>query len=133
MANTKISSEIEISFGDRVRLRQSPETEAAGIAGHVAEVRGITTPSVTGIQPIGGVVGDCAYNVFIEELNRDEWLGATLLEFVDHGPGTTITLDGVPKTWTRAESGEWQESSRRLPVREWWSWFRGIGRRSSRR
>jgi hypothetical protein len=122
-----------ISFGDRVRVRPHVESQAIGMAGHIGEVRGITTPSVTGVHVVGGSDDDCAYNVFVETVNRDAWFGAALLEFVDHDPGTTITLDGVPKVWTRTSAGEWTEAPRQLAPREWWSWFRGTVRRWSRR
>jgi len=39
-----------ISFGDRVRVRATPATEAAGLLGLVGDVYGETTPSVTGVQ-----------------------------------------------------------------------------------
>lgn len=44
-----------ISFGDRVRVRQTPATRAAGVAGLVGEVYGETTPSVTGIKVTGSM------------------------------------------------------------------------------
>jgi len=34
-------------FGDRVRIKDSDETRAAGIAGMEGDVYGVTTPSVT--------------------------------------------------------------------------------------
>jgi hypothetical protein len=42
----------EIGFGDHVRVRRTEDTEALDIAGRIGEVRGYTTPSIT------GVVGD---------------------------------------------------------------------------
>ena len=121
-----MTEEITISFGDRVRVRVRPETEVVGMAGQIGEVRGVTTPSVTGIEVVGGSAEDCAYNVYVEELNREAWFSAACLEFVDHAFGTTITLDGVPKTWTRAATGDWAESQRRLSPREWWPWLRRV-------
>ncbi|MEO8752620.1 MAG: hypothetical protein ABI624_08075 [Casimicrobiaceae bacterium] len=58
------------SFGDRVRVKESPETIAAGIAGMEGDVRGFTTPSITGITVIGGAPDDQAINVFLTQLSR---------------------------------------------------------------
>jgi len=91
------------------------------MSGHLGEV---TTPSVTGVQVLGESAEDCAFNVYIESVDRDAWFSRELLEFVDHAAGTTMTLTGIPKIWTRTNTGEWSESARRLPAREWWAWLR---------
>jgi hypothetical protein len=100
-----------ISFGDNVRVLPSPATEAAGVAGRVGNVFGETMPSSSGVTVIGAAEEDFALNVFFEELNKGFWFAENLLELLDHAPGTTIKLDGVPKQWVRAESGEWLEST----------------------
>ena len=127
-----MADDTPISFGDHVRIRRHPETEATGLAGEVGEVRGMTTPSVTAVAVIGGSESDCAFNVYVEHLNREAWFSPEVLEFVDHDPGATIALAGVPKTWTRTSDGGWVESPRRLPPREWWprlqQMLRGRGR-----
>jgi hypothetical protein len=92
-------------FGDHVRIRPAAETEAAGIAGRGGLVYGITTMSVTGVEVVGSPTEDVALNVVIDESNESVWLAPSLVEFVDHDAGTTITLDGVPKKWTRDTSG----------------------------
>ena len=120
-------------FGDRVRVRPAAETEAAGIAGRAGVVYGITTISVTGVEVVGSPTEDVALNVVIDESNESVWLAAALVEFVDHNAGTTITLDGVPKKWTRDTSGDWMESSRPVPAKERFSWLRGMFRRWARR
>ena len=100
----------EISFGDNVRVRETPVTQAAGVAGLTGPVYGETTPSVTGVEVIGESDGDYAINVHFEERGEALWLAPDLLELVDHGVGAEITIDGVGKKWTRTESGEWEES-----------------------
>lgn len=120
MTSTEMADDTPISFGDHVRIRRHPDTEATGLADQVGEVRGVTTPSVTAVDVIGRSESDCAFNVHVEHLNREAWFSPELLEFIDHAPGTTITLAGVPKTWTRTNDGEWAESPRRLAPREWW-------------
>ena len=104
-----------ITFGDNVRLRSTPETKALGVAGRVGQVYGETTPSVTGITVVGQLVGDYALNVHFEGRTDTLWFTPELLEFVDHSAGTEITFDGVPKKWTRSASGEWVESSQKKP------------------
>jgi hypothetical protein len=100
----------EISFGDNVKVVTAPETTGAGIAGTTGRVYGVTTPSVTAIQPLGHSGVDMAYNVYFDETGTDVWLAPHLVEFVDHAPGTVATLNGVEDQWTRAGSGEWIEA-----------------------
>ena len=109
-----------ITFGDNVRLLSTPETEALGVAGQTGVVYGETTPSVTGVTVIGQLVGDYALNVNFEGRKDTLWFAPQLLEFVDHGAGTEISLDGVPKKFTRNASGEWVESPQKKP---WWRFW----------
>src|SRR5687767_413951 len=97
------------SFGDNVRIRPSVETESRGVAGLVGQVYGQTTPSVTGVEVIGEITSDYAINVYFEDRHESFWFALSLVEFVDHAPGTEVTLDGVPKKWVRTETGEWSE------------------------
>ena len=98
-----------IDFGDTVRVRSTPATEAAGVANLVGPVYGVTTPSVTGVSVIGEPTGDRAINVFFESRKETLWFAPDLLEFVDHGAGAVVTLKGVSKHWKRAEDGSWIE------------------------
>jgi hypothetical protein len=110
-----------ISFGDNVRVLHTAETEAAGVAGLEGQVYGETTPSVTNVDVIGELESDFALNVHFEDLDSSLWFAPDLLEFVDHAPGTEITLDGVPKRWTRSADGQWiEESTSAAPKKPWW-------------
>ncbi len=120
---------LPVSFGDQVRIRRTAETEAAEVADRSGVVYVITTVPVSGVSIIGKPEEDTAINVFFEESGRGVWLAPQLAEFVDHNPGTTITLSGVPKRWTRTATGEWVESSRSIPLTERISLFRRILRR----
>ena len=51
-----------ISFGDHVRIRSTESTVDLGLAGLVGQVDGETTPSVTGVDVIGEMTADCAFN-----------------------------------------------------------------------
>jgi hypothetical protein len=77
----------------------------------VGHVYGQTTPSVTGVEVIGELTSDYAINVFFEDRHESFWFVPALVEFIDHAPGTEITLDGVAKKWVRSESGEGREES----------------------
>ncbi len=115
-----------ISFGDTVRVRKTDLTTKAGLAELTGSVYGETTPSVTDVDVIGELTEDYAINVYFEDKGQDAWFGADLLEFIDHGEGTEIRLDGVDKKWTRAEDGTWiEESTGEKPVmrRPWWKFW----------
>jgi hypothetical protein len=116
-----------------VKIRTAPETEAAGIAGRNGVVYGTTTVSVTCVKVIGAPNEDVAVNVVLDESDQSLWLAPALIDFVEHNAGATITFDGVPKTWTRDASGNWVESSRPLPYREWFRWLRGAFRKLARK
>jgi hypothetical protein len=103
--------DMPISFGDNVRVAATPETETAGLAGLTGQVYGHTTPSVTNVDVIGQLRDDFAINVHFDERDKSFWFVPELLECVDHGAGTEIALDGVPKKWTRNADGGWDESS----------------------
>ena len=109
-----------ITFGDKVRLRSTPETEALGVASLIGQVFGETTPSATGVTVVGKLVGDYALNVHFEGRPNTLWFTPELLEFVDHGAGSEISLDGVQKKLTRNENGEWVES---LDKKPWWRFW----------
>ncbi len=110
----------KIAFGDNVRVRTTPDTEARGVADLVGQVYGETTPSVTGVSVIGTLTRDYAINVHFEGRGESFWFASELLEFIDHAPGTEIRLDGVPKKWKRSESGEWIETRDKKP---WWRFW----------
>lgn len=113
-----------ISFGDRARVRPTPATQAAGVAGLVGDVYGETTPSVTGITVIGPWKDDYAVNVHFDERQGEFWFHPDDLEFVDHAPGTAFTLPSVDRTWRRTESGEWEEISGTRKHRSLWERLR---------
>lgn len=106
-----MAEKIAISFGDTVRVIETPSTVEAGVAGLAGSVSGETTPSVTNVDVIGELEEDFAFNVYFEEKQLGYWFDPGLLEFVDHAAGTEITLDGVDKKWVRTDTGEWEVES----------------------
>lgn len=100
-----------ITFGDNVRVIAASETKKSRLSGRTGQVSGVTTPSVTNVQLIGKLKEDLAFNVYFEDQEESYWIVAELLEFVDHGTGTEITLEGIPTKWTRNAEGGWDEST----------------------
>ena len=99
-------------FADRVRIRDSEETRQRGLAGREGQVYGWTTPSVTRVAVIGSPADDYAVNVHFDELDESFWFASDLVEFIDHGAGTVITVEGRDREWVRLANGEWQERPR---------------------
>ena len=94
-----------ISFGDNVRVVSTPLTVSLGLAGLSGQVYGETTPSVTGVEVVGEAAEDYAINVQLEGRRDSVWFAAGLLDFIDHAPGTEITIG--KKRLIRSSSGEW--------------------------
>jgi hypothetical protein len=104
-----LTEDIVPGFGDHVRIRPSPETEALGIAGLDGLVFGESKPSSSGVEVVGLAPDDYVLNVFIESRDEDYWLRPELVEFLDHAPGGRIELDGVPYVWEHQADGSWTE------------------------
>ena len=113
-----------LAFGDNVRIRSTHATVAIGLAGAAGQMYGVTTPSVTGVTVIGDVVDDCAFAVQCPGWSEAVWFASDLLEFVDHGVGTEIRLEGVDKKWARAADGSWVKTRTAGPHRRpWWKFW----------
>jgi hypothetical protein len=91
------------------------------VADLVGQIYGETTPSVTGVAVIGQVTHDYAVNVHFDKRKETLWFAPELLEFIDHGTGTEIRLDGVPKKWVRNNTGGWVETR---DTKSWWRFWR---------
>jgi hypothetical protein len=121
-----MNSNHPISFGDNVRIQSTPLTQALGLAGALGNVHGETTPSVTGVEVIGEIKEDFAVQVFFDDREEGSWFAPDLLELVDHAPGMEIRLEGVPKKWTRSETGGWVESETEVADQKnkpWWKFW----------
>lgn len=121
------------SFGNKVKIKDSPETLEKGLAGKIGDVYGQTTPSMMDFEIIGTPKDDFAVNVYFDDLNTSYWFDADLLETVDDGQGAVITLDGVNKKWTKGQNGEWiEEDTTPTTVRptvqsrktKWWEFWK---------
>lgn len=73
---------------------------------------GWTTPSVTGASVIGSPTDDFATNVHVNGLDEAFWFSDDLVEMLDHGAGTVMSIDGSDTAWVRLASGEWEERPR---------------------
>ena len=111
------------AFGDRVRIRPTPETNEAGIAGLEGDIYGMTTPSVTKIEAIGGAPDDRALNVSIGERGATYWVRPDLVELVHHNEGMVMKVGRV--TAVRTPDGTWTET---IEPRSLWQRLKGIFR-----
>ena len=99
-------NESKISFGDSVRIGVTPLTESLGYAGRTGTCFGFTTPSVTGVEVVGVLVPDFAFNVHFEEEDvEDAWFSPELVEYLDHAAGTTASIGD--HRFIRTEDGQW--------------------------
>ena len=121
------------SFGNKVRIKDSPLTEEKRVAGKIGEVYGQTTPSMMDIEVIGTPKKDVAVNVYFDDLNTSFWFDPDLLEAIDNGEGAVITLEGVNKKWTKGQNGQWIEedttpttsrSTDQTTKKKWWEFWR---------
>lgn len=90
---------------DRVRIRSASITHSLGFAGKVGLVYGVTTPSDSGVQVVGDSGSDAAVAVRFDERAETIWFDPSLVEFVDHAPGTTVKLGN--RRLVRTERGDW--------------------------
>lgn len=102
-------NEVTPSFGDNVRIRETPLTQKLNLSGLAGTVDGETTPSVTGVEAIGEVKGDFAVSVMIEARGEALWFASELVEFVNHVPGTEIKIGS--RQLVRDSKGDWTEVS----------------------
>ena len=111
-----------ITFGDNVRVASTPLTNSLGLAGLTGAVYGETTPSVTGVEVIGGAAQDYAINVQLDGRDESHWFAPELLEFVDHAPGTKIVIGN--KRLVRSAAGEWVRDEQAAKLfRPWWRFW----------
>jgi hypothetical protein len=116
------------SFADRVRIRECPDTIAASVALLEGEVYGFTTPSVTGVEVVGGAPDDYAINVSLEPSGACLWFRPDLVEFIDHNAGAEVVVGNVKAV--RQTDGTWLESpvspqsKPDRPKSKAWAWLR---------
>lgn len=121
------------SFGNKVKIKDSPQTREKGLAGKTGDVYGQTTPSMMDFEIIGTPKDDFAVNVYFDDLKTSYWFDADLLETIDDGQGSVITLDGVDKKWTKGQNGQWIDedtapttiqSTVKTTDKKWWEFWK---------
>lgn len=93
---------------DRVLVRDTPETAEIGIAGMEGDVYGFTTPSVTGVEVIGGAPEDFALNVSFKDSKGEFWLRPDLVQLLNHNEGTELRVGGA--AFVRESDGSWLQT-----------------------
>lgn len=110
-----------IGFGDNVLVLSTPATEEHGVAGLRGMVHGETTPSVTNVDVIGEVTEDYALHIQPDDEDSEGfWIVPSLLQFIDHAPGTEMIVGNIRAV--RQEDGSWKET-RISPERPWWRFW----------
>ncbi len=111
-----------IAFGDVVRIRSVPETDAAGLAGCEGEVLGLTTPSVTGIEVIGETDDDIAFSVSLEGKEGEFWFTPDLIELIERGVDLEISIGEARDKWVKRADGSWERRSagEKSSKKRWW-------------
>lgn len=113
------------SFGNKVKIKNSPETETKDLAGKIGEIYGHTTPTVTGVEVIGQTDKDFALNIYFDDLKESFWFDESLIEQLDNGAGTEMTLDGIDKKWTKDSNGNWiEENLAENSAKKWWKFWK---------
>jgi len=112
----------DIAFGDNVRIAATESTSASGHADRLGVCYGMTTPSVTGVEVVGGAPDDVALNVhFHDEAAEDAWFAPDLVLLVDHAVGSRATVGD--RAFIKTDDGDWVlESAPTDPPRR--RWFR---------
>ena len=115
-------TEIEgsLRFGDIVRIRQTPETLQAEIAGLVGTMYGFTTPSVTGVATVGALADDLALNVHVDSLGQAFWLDPSDIELVERPETLEFSVAGKTIQVTQRD-GEFKEEI--ISPRPWWRFW----------
>jgi len=113
------------TFGNKVIIKSSPDTEIKGLAGKTGEILGHTTPTVTKVEVIGQTDKDFALNVYFDDIKESFWFDESLIELLDNGAGTVMTLDGVDKKWTKDSNGNWiEEDLSGNSNKKWWKFWK---------
>ena len=113
------------TFGNKVIIKSTPETETKGLAGKTGEIYGHTTPTVTDVEVIGQTKKDFALNVYFDDLKESFWFDESLIEELDNGAGTEMTLDGIDKKWTKDSNGNWIEQNlSENSEKKWWKFWK---------
>lgn len=105
------------SFGDNVRIRDVPVTRELGVAGFLGVVYGETRPSFSLVEVTGPLAEDFAINVYFKDRQASIWIATDLVEFLDHGEGAEIELEGSDKKYVRRADGGWDERPNPNPRR----------------
>ena len=109
-----------LRFGDIVRIKQTPDTLQAEIAGLEGTVYGFTTPSATGVTTVGSLAEDFALSVHIDSLGQAFWLDPSSIELVERPETMEFSVAGKTIRVTQRD-GEYEEEI--LPSRPWWRFW----------
>jgi hypothetical protein len=81
-------------------------------------VYGETTPSSTSVTVIGELIDDYPMNVSVDDAGGEYWFYSNLLEFINHGEGTEITIGN--RRAVRNADGSWEDF---ITSKTWWQFW----------
>lgn len=99
------------TFGNKVKIKTSEDTEKINVAGKFGKIFGQTVPSLSGVEVIGNPKRDYAINVYFEDIDDSYWFDESLIETVDTGIGSDIIIGD--QKFIKNETGEWLPSTQR--------------------
>lgn len=114
------------TIGDTVRVRETPETISAGVAGLTGSVHGETMPSVMEVRVIGTLSSDYALNVRFEDRDETLWFAPELLELLaaPRGAETRPAAPAAGGTERRPPEAARPTERHDEPRRRWWEFWK---------
>ena len=109
-----------LGFGDIVRIRHTPDTIQAGIAGLDGTVFGFTAPSASGVAIVGSLADDFAMNVHVDSLDEGFWLDPSAIELLERPETMEFSVAGK-KIRVTQKDGNYKEEI--VTQRPWWRFW----------
>ena len=114
----------KMKVGDRVRVHETAEAVAAGVAGLVGAIVGIATPPAAGAVVIGAVSGDQTVNVSFAEKAGAFWFAKEQLDILGPVPSSGTKSPGAEHEAAPDVAGEAGAPAASKP-KPWWKFGRG--------
>ena len=116
----------KLAVGDRIRVRETEEAVAAGVADRVGDIVELATQPVTDVSLIGATSEGHAVKVSFADKEGTFWFAKEQLEFLEHVPGAMLKSAGADPEASHDAS---RESGETVPAetkpKPWWKFGRG--------
>ncbi len=116
----------KMAAGDQVRVHETAEAIAAGVAGLVGKVVAVAVPPVAEVAVIGATAGDSAVNVTFEGREGTFWFSKEQLDLVARASGSGGKQPGSnPQVLTPASGEAAEPAPPSAKSKPWWKFGRG--------